>query len=119
MTIDIKNNRIYHFDEEANLIEHRPFSTGFKEIEVLANGDLLIIEDDHNYAHVGRSNLYCLGQQMHIKWFLRYPHMDPNPMDAYVGFTTHGAKIYANTFSCYRVEIDTVEGEILSVTFTK
>jgi|GEM_PF-2588096 len=60
MTIDFKNNRIFHFDQDLNLTEHKPISTEFKEIEVLSNGRILIVENYHEYDNDGKSNLYCI-----------------------------------------------------------
>jgi|GEM_PF-2750660 len=56
---------------------------------------------------------------MEIEWFLPYPNKNPDSMDNYVGFTTNGDKVFANTFSCYRVEIDTLKGQIKDTKFTK
>lgn len=119
MTIDFKNNRIFHFDEELNVREHKPISTEFKEIEVLPNGCILVIENYSGYENGERSNLYCIDRHMAILWFLPYARKDHGPMDNYVAFTTNGDRVFANTFSCYRVEIDTATGTILNVTFTK
>lgn len=119
MTIDFKNNRIYHFDKDLNLTEHKPISTEFKEIEVLSNGKILVVENYYKYENGDNSNLYCINQKMEIEWFLSYPYENHNSMDNYVGFTTNGDKVFANTFSCYRVEIDIEKGEIKNVQFTK
>ncbi len=119
MTIGFKNNRIYHFDKDLTLVEHKPFSTIFKEIEVLPNGNILVIENYFDYENRGKSNLYCLNQEMEIEWFLPYPYENPNSMDNYVGFTTNGDRVYANSFNCYRVEIDTEKGIIKDIKFTK
>ena len=119
MTIDFRNNRIYHFNKDSTLKEHRPISSEFSEIEVLPNGKILVIENYYKYENEHKSNLYCINPQMEIEWFLPYPHKDHNQMDSYVGFTTNGDRIFANTFSCYRVEIDIEKGEIMNVQFTK
>jgi hypothetical protein len=119
MTIDFKNNRIYHFDKDLNLAEHKPISTEFMEIEVLRNGKLLIVENYYQYDNDDKSNLYCLNHRMEVEWFLPYPQSNANSMDNYVGFTTNGDRVFANTFSCHRVEIDTEEGSIISTVFTK
>jgi len=119
MTIDLKNNRIYHLDKEMKLKEHKPISTEFSKIEVLSDGKLLIVEDYFKYENGEKSNLYCLNQDIEIEWFLPYLNINQSDMDNYVGFTTIGDRIFANTFSCYRVEIDTKKGEIISSTFTK
>jgi hypothetical protein len=119
MTIDFKNNRIYHFDKDLNLTEHKPISTEFKEIEVLANGKILVVENYYEYENGDNSNLYCINQQMEIEWFLPFPYENHNSMDNYVGFTTNGDRVFANTFSCYRVEIDTEKGSIKNIQFTK
>jgi len=119
MTIDFKNNRIYHFDKDLSLIEHKPISTEFKEIEVLSNGKILVVENHYEYENGDNSNLYCINQKMEIEWFLPYPYENHNSMDNYVGFTTNGDNVFANTFSCYRVEIDIEKGEIKNVQFTK
>jgi|SRR5690606_27248699 hypothetical protein len=119
MTIDFKNNRIYHFDEDLKLTEHKPISTEFKEIEVLSNGKILVLEDYYKYENGNKSNLYCINQHMEIEWFLPYPYENHNLKDNYVGFTTNGDKVFANTFSCYRVEIDIEKGDIKDVKFTK
>ena len=81
MTIDFKNHRIYHFNKDINLTEHLPISTDFKEIEVLSNGDILVIENYYKYENEGKSNLYCLNQQLKIEWFLPYPYENATSMD--------------------------------------
>jgi len=119
MTIDFKNNRIYHFDREIKCKEHKPISSEFREIEVLSDGRILIVEDYFKYKNGDKSNLYCLNQNMEVEWFLPFANTNHSSMDNYVGFTTNGNRIFANTFSCYRVEIDTKKGAIISSTFTK
>ena len=119
MTIDFKNNRIYHFDKALKLKEHRPISADFKEIEVLHDGRLLIIEDYNKYENGEKSNLYCLNQNLEIEWFLPFPGDNIDGMQNYVGFTTNGDNVFANTFSCIRVEIDINNGSIKSRAFTK
>jgi hypothetical protein len=85
---------------------------------VLADGRLLIIEDGNKYHFEGKSNLYCLNRDLIIDWFVNLPY--PNDLDdVYVGFTSHGENIFANTWSCYRVEVDIGNGQIKNVTFTK
>ena len=101
------------------MTEHKPISTEFKEIEVLSNGKILVVENYYEYENGDNSNLYCINQQMEIEWFLPYPYENHSSMDNYVGFTTNGDKVFANTFSCYRVEIDIEKGEIKDVKFTK
>lgn len=56
---------------------------------------------------------------MEIEWFLPYPYENHNLKDNYVGFTTNGDKVFANTFNCCRVEIDIEKGDIKDVKFTK
>ena len=119
MTIDFKNISIYHFDSKNKKVEHKPISTEFKEIEVLPDGRILIVEDYYKYKNGDKSNLYCLNQNMEIEWFLPFVNKIHSDMDNYVGFTTNGDQVFANTFSCFRVEIDTKNGEIISSTFTK
>jgi hypothetical protein len=71
MTIDFKNNRIYHFDREIKCKEHKPISSEFREIEVLSDGRILIVEDYFKYKNGDKSNLYCLNQNMEVECF--YP----------------------------------------------
>ena len=84
MTIDFKNNKIYHYDKENKLKEHKPISSEFSEIEVLSDGRLLIIEDYYKYENGDKSNLYCLNQSMEIEWFLPFPNKNVNGMENYV-----------------------------------
>jgi len=100
-------------------MEHKPISTSFVEIEVLQDGRLLIIEDYSEYNNSNKSNLYCLNQNMKIEWFLPYINGNQSSMDNYVGFTSNGNRVFANTFSCFRVEIDANKGEIIGSTYTK
>lgn len=119
MTIDFRNNRIYHYDENRNLKEHKPFSSTFSHIEILSNRKLLIIEDYYKYENGDKSNLYCLNKNFEVEWFLPYVGKNENGLDNYVGFTTNGNRIFANTFSCFRVEIETRFGKTINVEFTK
>ena len=43
MTVELKNSRIYHYDENKNLKEHLAFSTKFSHFEVLKNDKILVI----------------------------------------------------------------------------
>jgi len=45
MKIDLENNIIIWFTENVDKHSHKPLSTSFKEIEVLSDGRILIIED--------------------------------------------------------------------------
>ena len=100
-------------------MEHKPISTEFSEIEVLSDGRILIVEDYYKYKNGDKSNLYCLNQNMKVEWFLPFVNTFHSNMDNYVGFTTNGNRVFANTLSCWRVEIDTDKGVIINSTFTK
>ena len=118
MTIELKNNRIYHYDENRNLKEHFAFSTKFSHFEILKNGKILVMENYYEYENGENSNLYCINQNIEIEWFAESKR-NQEGIDVYVGFTTHGNKVYANTWSCFRHEIDIDSGKILSNEFTK
>lgn len=118
MTIDFRNNRIYHFDENLRLKEQKPFSTNFSHIEVLENGKVLIIENYYKYENGDKSNLYCLNQNIEVEWFLP-TSKNVDGIDPYVGFTTNGSRVFANSWNGFRVEINTGTGEIISKVFTK
>ncbi len=119
MTIDFRNNRIYHFDENRKLKEHKPFSSSFSHMEILPNGKLLIIEDYFKYENGDISNLYCLNQDFKVEWVLPYVGKNENGLDNYVGFTTNGNRVFADTYSGFRIEIETTFGTIINVIFTK
>ncbi len=60
-----------------------------------------------------------MNQDLKIEWFLPTPNQTQNSLDLYVGFSTNGDKIFANSFNCYRVQIDIEKGQIISTKFTK
>jgi len=119
MRIDLKNDLIIGFNTTSKRIEHKPLSTNFKEIEILQDGRILIIEDYYNYKYKDYSNLYCLNRKMEIDWFLPFPHIGPNDNDHYVGFTTNGERLFANTWNGFRVEFDEHNGFIMNTVFIK
>lgn len=120
MTIDLHNNRIYHYDENRNLKGHTAFSTSFSNFEVLENGKVLVMENYFNYDNGDKSNLYCINQDIEIEWFAEIrKENEKKGIDYYVGFTTSGNKVFANTWDCFRLEIDLENGKILSTKFTK
>ncbi len=116
MTIELKNNRIYHYDENRNLKEHVAFSTKFSHFEILNDGRILVMENYYEYENGENTNLYCINQNVEIEWFAE---IGKSQEDVYVGFTTNGNKIYANTWNCFRHEIDIEIGKIISSVFTK
>ncbi|REG88754.1 hypothetical protein [Flavobacterium aquicola] len=118
MTIDLKNNTIYHIDANRNKKVHKAISTSFSQIEVLNDGRILVLENYYKYENEQKSNLYCLNQNIEIEWFLP-TGIDEDGVDNYVGFTTNGNQIFANTWNCFRVEIDIENGEIINKQFTK
>lgn len=52
-----------------------------------------------------------------IVWYADLP--SPGANDAYVSADWQGNELIANSWSCYRVELDLETGHILSKTFTK
>lgn len=118
MTVELKNSRIYHYDENKNLKEHLAFSTKFSHFEVLKNDKILVIEDYYKYENGENSNLYCVNQNLEIEWFAEIGKF-VDGLDVYVGFTTNGNKVFANTWNCFRHEIDIETGKILSSEFAK
>ena len=60
--------------------------------------------------------MYCINQNVEIEWFAE---IGKSQEDFYVGFTTNGNRIYANTWNCFRHEIDIESGKIISSVFTK
>jgi hypothetical protein len=119
MIIDFKNDCITYFAENFQAKVHKPFSTSFSEIEVLKDGRIIVIEDYYEFKFETQSNAYCLNRELEIDWFLPLPHPAQDPDDVYVGFTTNGEKVFANTWACFRVEIDIETGALKSVEFTK
>ncbi|HTK21497.1 MAG TPA: hypothetical protein VL442_18385 [Mucilaginibacter sp.] len=118
MRIDFRNNCIVYNNENWLHKKRTPLSTNFSEIEVLMDGRILVLEYDYKFQHQNLSNLYCLDRELEIDWFLPLPH--PNfKDDFYVGFTSNGEKIFANTWYCFRVEVETETGSIKNVEFTK
>lgn len=117
MIIEITFNKLYSFDEKGVRKEHRPISTKFNHFQILNNGYILVIEEQFNYFNDGKSNLYCLNKNLEIQWFL--PFRLKNCNDFYVGFSPDSEKVFANTWDCFRVEIDAENGEILNTEFTK
>ena len=118
MKIDFTNKEIVWFDEDLKRFSHKPISTKFKEIEVLRDGRILIIEDYYEYHNDNYSNLYCLSRNLAIDWFLEYPNEEFRDNSGYVGFSVNGENLYANTFNCVRVKFD-YNGKILDKIFTK
>jgi len=118
MNIDLKNNEIQGY---VNGIKktHKPLSTEFREIEILPDGKILVIEYYYKFKYQNFSNLYCLNRNIEIEWFLPFPDNGPDDFDYYVGFSSFGDNIFANSWSCFRVEVDTKNGRILSEEFTK
>jgi hypothetical protein len=118
MTVELKNNRIYHYDENRKLKEHFAFSTDFSQFEVLKDGRILIMEKYYKYENGNNSNLYCVNQDLEIEWFAEIGKSEEG-LDVYVGISTNGNKVYANTWNCFRNEIDIETGKIKSSVFTK
>jgi hypothetical protein len=118
MTVTLKENRIYHFNENLKIKEHFAFSTKFACFEILNDGRLLVMEDYYNYKNEEKSNLYCINQQIEIEWFAETFTIE-NRLDQFTGFSIHGKSIFANTWNCFRHEIDIRNGKILSSLFTK
>lgn len=118
MTIDFKNNEIYWCDKTFKKFTHRPISTSFKEIEVLKNGNILVLEEGFKYSNNNKSNLYCLNRNMELIWYLDTPNNNHWHLDLYVGFSTNGEELFANSFSCYRVQFSE-HGQIINTWFTK
>jgi hypothetical protein len=119
MKIDIKENKITRFDENRIKKEHLPFSTGFDEIEVVPDGRLIILENFRDFDHNGKSNVYCLNRNLEIDWYLPLPNQQHTANDVYVGFTTNDERYFANSWSGYRVEIDTKNGNPKDIEFLK
>ena len=117
MIINLQENRIYTYDDRK-LKEHKAISTNFSHFEILPNGKILIIENYYNYHNGENSNLYCLNQNIEIEYFVPTTKSEDG-LDLYVGFTTNGKNIFANTWNCFRVEIDSINGKIISREFTK
>ena len=105
MIIDLKHNEIKRY-ENGSKLSVVPLSTSFSEFEILPNGKILVIEDYYKFNYRKKSNLYCLNRNVEIDWFLPFQDDGPEEFDYYVGFTSQGEKIFANTWGCYRVEID-------------
>lgn len=118
MTIDIKNNLVFHFNENLIKKEHKAISTSFSQIEVLKDGRILILENYYKYENGQNSNLYCLNQNLEIVWFLP-TGINEDGVDVYVGFSTKGNQIFTNTWNGFRVEIDVETGIIINKQFTK
>ena len=118
MTIDLRNNSVYHFDENLIKKEHKAISTSFSQIEVLKDGRILVLENYYKYENGQKSNLYCLNYKIEIEWFLP-TGINEDGVDVYVGFSTNGNQIFANTWSGFRVEIDVESGKIINKQFTK
>lgn len=118
MKIDLRNNEIVCFDKDGNKNFHKPLSTAFREIEVLEDGRILIIEDYTNFEYEDKSNLYCLNRKLKIDWHLDYPIEEYKSNSGYTGFTVNGEELYANTFNCIRAKFD-LNGIILQTSFTK
>jgi hypothetical protein len=53
-----------------------------------------------------------------VDWFVP-TFIIGNNLDIFVGFTIKGNQNFANTWNCFRVEIDGLTGKILSKEFTK
>jgi len=119
MIIDFRNNCIRYVTENFVQKEHKPLSTKFSEVEILPDGRILIVEDYYQFHFENKSNLYCLNRNLEIDWFLSFPNPDFDQNDMYVGFTSNGERIYANSWACFRVEIDTNTGKLKNVDFTK
>ena len=118
MTIDLIRKRIYHIDENRNLKEHFAFCTNFSHFEILNDGRVLVMENYYGYENLGNSNLYCINQNLEIEWFVQ-PEKKGERIDQFVGFTTKGNKIYANTWDCFRMELNIENGTIVNKEFTK
>jgi hypothetical protein len=119
MIIDFENNCIWYRSENFQQKTHTPFSTNFKAIEILKDGRILVLEDYYKFSFEGKSNLYCLNRYLEVDWFLQFPNSTFDKDDLYVRFTSHGDKVFANSWECFRVEIDVSFGAIKGVEFTK
>jgi len=119
MQIDIRHNQIIGFDDNNKRKVHKPLSTSFSEIQLLNDGRILVIEDYYKFKYKDYSNLYCLNNCVDIDWFLPFPDDGPEEFDYYVGFSVEKDRIFANSWSCFRVEIDVEKGTIVNTVFTK
>jgi len=117
MKISFKDNTITCVDECDNYKKHLPLFTSFTEIDILKDGRLLICEDYYHFESKEKSNLYCLNRSLGIDWFLPLPNLGFD--DWYVGFTTHGENVFANSWNGFRVEVDIETGTLKDVIFTK
>jgi hypothetical protein len=66
-------------------------------------------------------NLVRISPSGEIVWRAELPH-DPDltdGFDAYVYVAWHEGRLTANSFSCFRVELDPATGLIVSAEFTK
>ena len=118
MIIDFSDNSISYVTEAINLKKHTPLSTSFSKIEVLKDGRLLIMENYYKYQFEDKSNLYCLNRELEIEWFLPIP-ATYDSKDVYAGFTSHGDRIFANTYTGFRLEINISDGGIINTEFVK
>ena len=118
MKIDFKDNSITYREQNAFQRQHKPLSTSFSEIEVLGDGRILVIEDYFKFDYQGKSNLYCLNKILEIDWFVPLPNPDVGD-DIYVGFTSIGERVFANTWTGFRAEVNIETGEVKNVEFFK
>jgi hypothetical protein len=64
-------------------------------------------------------NLQRIEQARSVVWKAELPDASEALPDFYVSFEIRGERLFANSWSCYRVEIDTANGALISQVFTK
>jgi hypothetical protein len=87
------------------------------EKAVLSQNDAIIVLLKYEVKKYGDfENLLLLKPDGTALWYAQLP---TSSGDAYVDFEVSNSKLFANSWSCYRVEIDVQTGKILQQDFTK
>ena len=98
------------------IIRRQTFETPVERVFPLPAGDgclvLLVYSGSKKFTF---DNLFKVGADGSIVWTAELPESH----DAFVHAAVHGERIEANSWSCWRVEIDPTNGRITTRAFTK
>ena len=89
---------------------------GTKIVQVLVKGDGIILREDYYQFPAGRSNVYCLDQDLALKWAAELPM----PTDVYANpVIDRGETLECGSWQGFTCQLDPGSGKIVGSLFTK
>lgn len=86
-----------------------------KVAEIPCSNDCIVLLDPGT-GSMASMNLWRYSYENGVVWMAKLPS---NAGDAYIDFELENARVFANSWTGFRVEIDLATGHILHVYFTK